>query len=107
MNLTPYERRVLNLDAHEEMPIPYQTGRQLINQGYYESIGANKGQCKDYRRRLPNDKGIHIRDYRDRMTMHWDHVDPSANLVGHLVRDAPVIALVGLAIGAAILGSGS
>jgi hypothetical protein len=41
------------------------------------------------------------------MTMHWDHLDPSASLVGHLVRDAPVIALVGLAIGAAILGSGS
>lgn len=107
MNLHVYEQRVLNRDAHDAIEIPYQTGQRLINHGYYESIGSPKGQRKDYRRRLPDDRSIHIRDYGDRMTMHWDHVDPSANPVGHLVRDAPIAALVVLAIVALILASRS
>lgn len=102
-----FERQVLRLDAHEEIEIPRYTGQQLIESGYYHSIGSPRGQIQDYRRRLPDDKGIHIRDYGDRMTMHWDHVDPSANLVGHLVRDAPLAALGVLILGAALLGSSS
>lgn len=107
MQLNKHERQVLRRDAHEEMEIPYQTGQRLINQGYYVSIGSPKGQRRDYRRRLHDDRGIHIRDYGDRMTMHWDHVDPSANLVGHLVRDAPLATVALLALGVAVLGSGS
>lgn len=105
--MNTYERQVLRLDAHEEIVIPRQTGQQLIAQGYYESVGSPRGQIKDYRRRLPDDRGIHIRDYGDRMTMHWDHIDPSANLVGHLVRDAPLAVLGVLILGAVLLGSGS
>lgn len=102
-----FEQQVLRLDAHEEIEIPRYTGQQLIESGYYQSTGSPRGQVRDYRRRLPDDKGIHIRDYGDRMTMHWDHVDPSANLVGHLVRDAPLAVLAAAAIGVAIFGGGS
>lgn len=106
MNLQMYEQMVLDLDAHEEMEIPFQAGQRLIDQGYYVSVGSPRGQDKDYRRRLPDDRGIHVRDFGDRMTMHWDHVDPSASLVGHLVRDAPGLAIAGLVIGAAVIGGG-
>jgi len=64
-----------------------------------------KGQMADYRYALTDGRGIHVREYDGTYAVHWDEVDPSVNVVGHLVRDAPGVVLLGaLALGL-ILGA--
>ena len=73
--------------------------------GFYAHVGLPKGQMADYRYALTDGRGIHVREYDGTYAVHWDEVDPSVNVVGHLVRDAPGVVLLGaLALGL-ILGA--
>lgn len=98
------ERAALRLGAHEEIELSRREAERLLAFGYYRSIGAPRGQVLDYRRRLSDDRGMHLRIYRHHATLHWDHVDPSASLLGHLIRDAPGLLAAGAILGAAALG---
>lgn len=100
--LTSWERRVLEtLPAHKEVVIPRFGEGHLLARGYRTSVGEPNGQKEDYRRRLPDGRGLHVKDYGERMTLHWDKVDPSHSAVQHLVRDAPLLVAGGLLLGAA------
>lgn len=93
--LHTYERMVLNRPAHEEIVVPDQVARMLLQRDYYQSVGTPDGQLADYRRRLEDGRGIHLQQYPDHWEMHWDKVDPSQNLLGHLREDAPGVLAVG------------
>jgi hypothetical protein len=107
--LKVWERRVLEtMPPHKEVEIPQFREEHILGQGYYESVGEPRGQDGDYRRRLEDGRGLHIKDYGDRMTIHWDKVDPSVSALRHLVHDAPALtagSLVAGAVGAAALRS--
>lgn len=99
--LAQWERRVLEtMPAHKEVEIPRFSAEHLRAKGYYESVGEPHGQKEDYRRRLEDSRGLHVKDYGDRMTLHWDKVDPSASRLRHLIHDAPALTAGSLALGA-------
>lgn len=63
--------------------------------GFYRSTGLPKGQLLDYRWAMPNGRGIHLQDFGTHYGMHWDRVDPSVSIKGHLMQDAPIALKVG------------
>lgn len=95
------ERVVEELPAHQEVEIPRFSRREVLGHGYYRSPGEPRGQKADYRRRLDDGRGLHVKDYGDHMTLHWDKVDPSESALRHLLYDAPGITAGSLLAGAA------
>lgn len=103
-----YIQQVLSYPAHHEIRVPRDAVPHPLGAGFYPHLGVNKGQLLDWRRRLPDDRGIHVLQYNDHYRLHWDYVDPSANAIEHLRQDAPEIyqavrPLVGLALPALVL----
>lgn len=95
-----WERQALSNEAHEELRLEKVTGEELLALGYHRSLGTPKGQKADYRKALDDGRGLHVRVYSDRATVHWDRTAPSVSPVGHLIDDARGEALTG---GATIL----
>lgn len=85
--LQPWETRCLALDAHEELEIARRPEEALVELGYRRSIGTPMGQRADYRRPLDDGRGLHVRVYADRMTVHWDRTAVAVSPVGHLFDD--------------------
>lgn len=76
--------------------------------GFYWLPGYPKGTLRQWRRRLPDDSGVHVYIYDDRLVIHRDRIDPSAGVVRHMVADCPnlvsgiaMVGIVGL-LGAAL-----
>lgn len=103
--MAPWESHILDEPAHREQPIPHHTEEELQEMGFTRDVGAPKGQDADYRKPLPDGRGLHVRAYGDRMTVHWDHVDPSVSKLGHLVKDTPWL-VAGVAVVSMLLGAG-
>jgi hypothetical protein len=91
-------REVLRLKAHQELAITKDGLPTPVRAGFYLSTGLPKAQLFDYRLALRDRRGIHIREYADRYTVHWDHIDPSVDFLGHMVVDAPGALWAGLAV---------
>lgn len=103
--LNYYEREVLNLPPREPMEVPERVAESMAERDYYRSLGLFSGQVADYRRRLEDGSGLHLKEYPDGWTIHWDEVDPSEDLVGHLRRDAAGVVAVGVVVGLLILAA--
>ena len=57
--------------------------------GWYRSIGIGKPGCAGHIR-----KGkLHALDMGDYWLVHREHVDPAVNPIGHLLQDAPEVAV--------------
>lgn len=56
--------------------------------GFQISIGDLQGQVADYRLALKDGRGIHVREFRNYFTIHWDKKDPTVDPIGHLIEDA-------------------
>lgn len=103
-----WETSITQLKPGIEQGIPIPTELELQHNGYYRSTGLPVGQVADFRKALPDGRGIHIRIYNNRATAHWDRIDPSRSLIGHLLADAPVptiLATAGIAVLAGALSS--
>ncbi len=87
-----YENQVLQLPCHTDIRILKNYTSRPENSGYYKSTGTKTSQAH-WRKRLPDDRGIHVIEFQDHYLMHWDRVDPSCSLWGHLVNDAPLLVL--------------
>ena len=66
----------------DEMPHP-------LNLGFQNDNGEPDGQWADYRFVLDDSKSIHIKEYEEYYSIHWDWVDPRVNWIEHLQRDSP------------------
>ncbi len=102
------------LPPHEEMRISKFGYTQPLQAGFRTDVGEPKGQVADYRLQLSDGSGIHIVEFQDSYTVHWDKVDPSTNVVEHINQDAPqwgpVLGLVAVGVilgGLMLLGSQS
>ena len=69
--------------------------------GAKRAIGMPMGQRADFRWRLSDCSGFHIRDFGSFYEAHIDQIDPSCDPVEHLRQDAPG----GYVAGAAALGA--
>ena len=82
-------RQVLQMPAQQELSIMSWGGPHPRNMGFYRSVGLPPAQVQDWRLALPDGRGIHVREERNGYKAHWDHVDPSVSLLGHLRKDVP------------------
>jgi len=74
-----------------------------LEAGFVASIGEAAGQKADYRLPIDDGREVHVREYGDHYTVHWDQVSAVRNPLGHLLADAPHWIILG-AIGAIVLG---
>jgi len=104
-------KRVLSLPPHVEFRIPKRTVPSPEAVGFKETgLGDLKGARKQYRLRLPDGRSLHLRDYDQYYTIHWDEIDPELDPLGHLVKDAPdwlillaLLLIAGIGIGGGFL----
>jgi hypothetical protein len=73
--------------------------------GLRPSVGLPMGQQSDFRLRLADCSGLHVRDFGTHYEAHIDQVDPDCDPVDHLVKDAPDVAISGAAALGALLGT--
>lgn len=71
--------------------------------GFTVSGGELVGQNADYRLPLDDGREVHVREFSDRYTVHWDKVSALRNPIGHIGQDAPHWLVIGLT-GAIFLG---
>ncbi|MEM0364014.1 MAG: hypothetical protein QW450_03145 [Candidatus Nitrosocaldus sp.] len=89
---------VLRLPMHKDMVVEKGSVVHPTVVGFKRSIGEPHGQSADYRLRLYDGKSIHVREYNNHYKVHWDRVDPSVSIIGHLKHDAPHIYILLLSI---------
>ncbi len=79
---------VLKYPPHQDLKVDKSAVLHPLKEGFVRRIGELQGQIADFGRRLPDGRGVHIREFDDHFLVHWDKVDPS-DPIGHLVQDAP------------------
>ena len=86
------EREVLQLPVHTDLKISKWSVSHPRDSGFYPSTGERICTAH-WRKRLYDNKGLHVCEFADHYLIHWDWIDPSANWIGHLILDAPHIAI--------------
>jgi hypothetical protein len=86
----------------QEIIIPLDLKRVALLGAEETKLGDKKGALKQYRK-----GNLHIREYKDKLTVHLDKVDPREDPLGHLIQDAQevLIGLAGAALGGAAIGT--
>lgn len=86
-----FEDLALQRRAHQKVVVPYFEVPHPSADGYDRSQGEPDGQDRDWRRTLPDGRGIHIQEFVYRYYLiHWDWYPPE-NPLGHLLVDAPEV----------------
>lgn len=81
--------QVLREHPHVDLRIAKDTVAHPSDAGFVCHTGDPRGQRADYRRPLPDGKGIHVKEFADHFEVHWDRVDPTEDFLGHVLVDAP------------------
>ena len=86
--ITEISSEVLKYPAHHDSEYYLLDKTKLLK--YKSMFGDGDGQIQNYRIPLPDEKGLHIKEYpNNRFKVHWDYCDLKSNPLGHLIRDAP------------------
>lgn len=72
--------------------------------GAIRSLGLPFGQSADFRWRLGDCTGLHVRDFQGFYEAHLDEVHPACGFVEHLRQDAPHAYVAGMAALGALSG---
>ena len=86
---------ILSQPAHDEVLYYFDEIEELPSY-FKERLGTPAGQLNDFGVALKDGRGIHVKEYDDYYTIHWDKVDPSVSKLGHLYEDAPGILAAGI-----------
>ena len=65
----------------QEIDIPLDLKRVALLGAEETKLGDKKGALKQYRK-----GNLHIREYKDKLTVHLDKVDPREDPMGHLIK---------------------
>jgi hypothetical protein len=81
---------VLCLPPYQEMRVSKFGATHPLQAGFVRTfIEESKNQLADYRKTLPDGRGIHIREFSDCYVIHWDKICPLAKPIEHIQQDAP------------------
>jgi len=104
---------VLLFPPHEKMIISKFGSTDPVKAGFVRTyLEESENQMSDFRRTLPDGRGIHIREFSDCFAIHWDKVCPLANPIEHINQDTQygpalsVLAFGGIALVAIALFGG-
>ena len=86
------------------MRLPAHTMEHPRDAGMSLSVGLPMGQRNDYRLKLDDCSGLHVRDFRTHYEAHIDKVHPSCDPVEHALRDAPGATILGMTALGSLLG---
>lgn len=86
---------VLSNPAHQDIVVHKSLVPHPLSEGFDPRLGDFQGQTADFGKALPDGRGIHIREFADEFKVHWDHVDPSVDPIGHLISDATHWVVIG------------
>lgn len=89
-------QEVLRYDYHTDVVVSNDVTHPE-SAGFERGAGKPQGQQANYRLPLQDGSEIHVKEYSDRYEVHRDRCTAN-NSVGHLVQDAPLAALGGLAL---------
>ncbi|UPW01724.1 hypothetical protein M0R88_06380 [Halorussus gelatinilyticus] len=92
--------RVLRERHHVDLHVAKDALPSPASAGFVLHTGDPRGQRADYRRPLPDGKGVHVKEFADHYAVHWDKVDPTEDFLGHVLADAPHWLLFGGVLGA-------
>lgn len=84
--------------------VPVSGMEHPLDSGMRRSAGLPLGQRSDFRFRLDECAGLHVRDFGTHYEAHIDKVDPSCDPVEHGLQDAPGATIIGTAALGALLG---
>ncbi len=97
---------VLSKPAHIDVMVSKLEVPHPSTAGFVEHFGDDAGQLANYRLPLPDGREVHVKEYREDYSTHWDNSSAIRNPLGHLLRDAPfwVFCAVALIVVGAFLG---
>lgn len=97
---------VLSNPAHTDVRISKLEVPHPLVAGFVKHFGDLAGQIADYRFPLPDGREVHIKEYGEYYSTHWDHSSAIRNPFGHLLRDAThwVSVMIALVIVGAFVG---
>jgi len=81
--------RVLELPPHKNIRLDKKSVAHPRECSFRRRWGLPRGQLADWELVLEDGRGIHVREYRDRLEVHWDKVSPAVSRLKHLLRDSP------------------
>lgn len=91
----PVLESVLALPAHADLELPIDDVPHPTRWGFELAIGEPHGQLQDYRKPVGDGRGLHLRIFWNKITLHWDHVHPTLERWwDHLTQDAPIWAFL-------------
>lgn len=87
------QNRVRQKPVHTDIKVSKASiSHPQYSSGFYPHFGERI--CKGHwRKRLPDNKCLHVMEFENYYLVHWDWVDPALNPIGHLILDAPHIAI--------------
>jgi len=98
---------VLSKPAHTDVLVSKSEVPHPLEAGFIKHVGDDAGQIANYRLPLTDGRELHVKEYNEDYSTHWDHSSAIQNPLGHLLRDAPgwvfgIFTLI--VVGAVILG---
>jgi hypothetical protein len=104
---------VLKLPPHTDVVVDKRAVEPPQHAGFIKTFGEPKKQRADYELLFSDGKRIHVKEYDEIYTVHWDNISPLVNPIKHLQEDAPhwyrvleLVELCGTIIGSHLIKRG-
>ncbi len=94
---------VLSKPAHIDVPVSKFEVPDPLLAGFEKHFGDFAGQVANYRLPLPDGREIHVKEYNEDYSAHWDNTSAIRDPFGHILRDGTKWFF--LIIGIALLGA--
>ncbi len=78
---------VLSKPAHTDVRISKLEVPHPLVAGFIEHFGDSAGQLANYRLPLPDGRELHVKEYTEDYSTHWDNSSAIRNPFGHILRD--------------------
>ncbi len=78
---------VLSKPAHTDVSISKLEVPHPLAAGFVKHFGDLAGQIANYRLPLGDGRELHVKEYNENYSAHWDHSSAVRNPLGHILRD--------------------
>ena len=94
---------VLSKPAHEDVVMSKFELPHPLKEGFVKHFGDLAGQIADYRLPLGDGREVHVKEYDQDYSVHWDNSSAIRNPLGHILRDGTM--WLALIVGLIVVGA--